>query len=278
MEGLYCSKDVASLILSDLQMFSPIELMRIARVCKGFYKFIKEKLSDYGIKANLETLLKVKGCGTTVDHIVETCFIFGSFLLCALHMRNGNSDWYPNDLDIFTSVIRLPQKTGYLKSCLKIDPKLQIVLEGAVFNGKRCLDYDGLDAFTVFSNNKVDFVVGIRNHGETEEFACWKHICRSDIPMHRSIYGPNGFKTQSVESFFQTQGVPLRCSTDTVLDRFMEHVRKFCAKNLQNVELILPCNDSRVFRKTIQYVYDSDKIESLKDLNAVKITLMKTIE
>lgn len=264
---VFVCKDVASLILCDLSIYSTIELMSIALVCKNFHASITQRLPDYGIKANLNTLLQVKEFDCTVDEILQSgnVFIFGSFLLCALHMVKGNIGWYPGDLDLFCSVKRLKHKTGLLSDSLLLSGKLGKICKDAKSNPGKS-EYDELDSFAVFSNKKVDFVVGIQS--------CRYHICRSDISMNRSIYGKDGFKTQSIASFFKTQVVSLRCTTDSGLVHFMRHVEKFAEKGLQNVQLDVPCDDVDVFRIAIESLKKGDKVETLSD--SVRLTIKKT--
>lgn len=250
--------DLAQAILRDLSDFSPIELMTLARVCKSFRNYIKKLLPDYGVKQNLQTLLLLLGFKFTVDQVVleNGLFIFGSTLLSALHMRKGASSFYPNDLDVFYPTFRMRHKSS-------VPDKFEKFF-GTLRSPKTSQGYDVLEGFSVFQGEKVDFVVGLKKKDEEPDISvCWKHICRSDIPMCRSIYGKDGLKIQSLEAFFGVQKIVLReFRVLSVVSHFFQHLRKFLSRKLQKIEFELPTGDIELFREVSFFLRSAeDKLE-----------------
>jgi|JI10StandDraft_1071094.scaffolds.fasta_scaffold87742_3 hypothetical protein len=259
--------DLAQAILRDLSDFSPIELMSLARVCKSFRNYIKKLLPDYGVKQNLQTLFLLLGFKFTVDQVVveNGLFIFGSTLLSALHMRKGASSFYPNDLDVFYPTFRMRHKSS-------VPDKFEELL-GFLRSPKTSQGYDVLEGFSVFQGEKMDFVVGLKAKNETDVSAVWRHVCRSDIPMCRSIYGKSGLKIQSFDSFFGVQKVVLRdFRVLSVIGHFFQHLRKFLTRKLKTIEFELPTEDVQTFRHVAMYLNDeTDKLEVVE--GKLKVTL-----
>lgn len=248
--------DLAQAILRDLSDFSPIELMSLARVCTSFRNYIKKLLPDYGVKQNLQTLLLLLGFKMEVDEIVKyNLFIFGSTLLSALLMRKGKVVFYPNDLDVFHPTFRLKSKKSVPEKFQELFGKF--ASRGSSFGG-----YDVLEGFAVFEQEKMDFVVGLKGKNESNASAVWRHVCRSDIPMCRSIYGKDGFKTQSVDSFFSEQKLVLReFKVLAAVDHYFLHLRKFLTRLIQPITFELPANDVELFQRIVKWLDKEDKLE-----------------
>ncbi len=70
--------DLVRLIMRKMIDFTPVELMRVARISKSFYTVIKKDYVDYGVKANLAQLFKMFGTTVTVDDLInDKVYIFG---------------------------------------------------------------------------------------------------------------------------------------------------------------------------------------------------------